>query len=62
MSGHLQELETALQYYSEKNMSVDFENGNMFLGMICKKKKTWEFEEVSVIIPKFSLHRRCSVV
>lgn len=35
----------ALRYYSETNLNVDFENGNMFLFTFGKDKKTWHFGE-----------------
>lgn len=53
MSDYLQDLVVALQYYNEKNVNVDFENGNMFLGTFCKKKKTWDFEEAPMPFTAF---------
>ena len=45
MSGHLQDLEMALQYYDQADMQVDFESGNMFLLSFDQKKETWSFGE-----------------
>lgn len=53
MSGYLQDLEVALKHYDDKNIKVDFENGNMFLFSFGKDKKTWDFGEAPLPFTDF---------
>lgn len=45
MTEHLRDLKLALEYYKQADVSVDFENGNMFCFEFGEGKKTWNFGE-----------------
>ena len=45
MTEHLNSLELALKYYVEKDVTVKFDEGNMFLLKFVENKKTWSFGE-----------------
>lgn len=48
MTVYLQDLELALQKYIEDDMDIDFENGNMYLFIFSKDKKTWNYGKAEV--------------
>lgn len=45
MSSHLSHLTQAIQYYDEKGLTVDFEQGNMFCYSLDEKNGQWSGEE-----------------
>ncbi len=53
MGRYLQDLESALVYYDEADIQVDFEHGNMFLFSFGEDKKSWSFGEEALPFTTF---------